>query len=458
MRSQKLRFLLGTGLLATTLASGLAGCATAPQYTDTERELSETMGKASFQPATRALRDGIETQDELAQAAFWMHEYELNPADLESAIKLSAAIRKLGNPQRAAEITQTTRALYPRDPYLAAEYAAALIASERSGDAMEPLDQALSYAPAYGRLWSLKGAALDQQEQYELARKHYTRALDITPNDPGVMANMGLSYALSGDPVTAESWLRRAVAVPGASKSVFQNLALVLQIQGKAEEAEKMARLAQRQSSSKLPDLNPQPAQTLRSAPTAQSRQSQAQAQPQATTQQQSAAPYSHGGFSSPPPKVTVQNSPSIPSTPPPAPQASARSYSQAGSASDAARLAARQSGARAKTETMTPQKYQQQQDILAKLAGNVGAKPANPALRRPQNAPTRQRPQVRTQAAQSGPYYPGRADPTKSGPQYQQSPYAPQQSSGQPYPPQASGQSNSTQAGERRGASRRRR
>jgi len=457
MTSQKLRFLIGTGVLSVSLLSGLAGCAIAPQYTDTEQELSETMGKASFQPATRALRDGIETQDELTQAAFWMHEYELNPADLESAIKLSAAVRKLGNPQRAAEITQTTRALYPRDPYLAAEYAASLIASERSIDAMEPLNQALTYVPGYARLWSLKGAALDQQEQYELARKHYARALDITPNDPSVMANMGLSYALSGDPVTAESWLRRAVALPGASKSVRQNLALVLQIQGKTEEAETMARLAQSQTSSRLPDFNPQPAQTLRGSPATQSAyQSPPQPQAMAKSNKSSAyvgadtGAYVSNGFASPAPKVTVQNSPSVQAdsnTYSNAPSNSnklsnANPYAQARSASDAARLAAQQSGRRSQREVITPQQYQEQQDILAKLAGNVGVKPANPALRRPQAASAQM--QRQTQAEQTSPYYPGRSNQVSPGAQSrtpQPQPYAPQQntgpSTGQAYPPQ---------------------
>jgi len=185
------------------------------------------------------MRDNIETQELFAQAAFWSREYELNPGDLESAIKLSAAVRKLGNPQRAIEIAQTTRALYPRDPYLTAEFAAGLIAAERAREAMQPIDEALRLAPGYARLWSLKGAALDQQENYDLARKHYAKALQITPHDPNIMANVGLSYALSGDPVTAEGWLRRAVAVPSASQSVRQNLALILQLQGKDEEAKR---------------------------------------------------------------------------------------------------------------------------------------------------------------------------------------------------------------------------
>jgi len=50
------------------------------------------------------LYNNIETQELFAQAAFWSREYELNPGDLESAIKLSAAVRKLGNPQRAIRI------------------------------------------------------------------------------------------------------------------------------------------------------------------------------------------------------------------------------------------------------------------------------------------------------------------------------------------------------------------
>ena len=232
---------IGTRLTLTVCTVFMTGCAIAPGYTDTEQDIKQSLASSKFQPASREMRDNIETQELFAQAAFWSHEYELNPGDLESAIKLAAAVRKLGNPQRAVEIAQTSRALYPRDPYLTAEYAAALIASEQAYEAMQPLDRALHTAPGYARLWSLKGAALDQQENYDLARKHYARALEITPNDPNIMANIGLSFALSGDPQTAEGWLRRATSIPGASKSVRQNLSLILQLQGKEAEAAKYA-------------------------------------------------------------------------------------------------------------------------------------------------------------------------------------------------------------------------
>ena len=226
--------LVGTSLL-------LSACSVAPPMNAQETQIKTDLAANKYMPATRQMRDAIETQELFAQAAFWSNEYHLNPADLESALKLAAAVRKLGNPGRAVEITQTTRALYPRDPYLMAEYAAALIASERSQDAVTVLSEGLAITPSYGRLWSLKGAALDQQERYAEARQHYDRALRITPNDPNVMANIGLSHALSGDVATAEGWLRRAAAMPTASDSVRQNLMLVLQLQGKTGEADKLA-------------------------------------------------------------------------------------------------------------------------------------------------------------------------------------------------------------------------
>ena len=111
---------IGTALLTTA-------CSIAPPITEQETQIQTDLAVDNFLPATRQMRDAIETQELFAQAAFWSNEYNLNPGDLEAALKLSAAVRKLGNPGRAVEITQTTRALYPRDPYLLAEYGACLL-------------------------------------------------------------------------------------------------------------------------------------------------------------------------------------------------------------------------------------------------------------------------------------------------------------------------------------------
>ncbi len=240
---------LAISLIAAT--SLLSGCMVAQGYSEKEQSIVDRLDGGQYQPASRTARDNIETQNTLAQATFWSREAQLNPADLEAAIKLTSAVRRMGNASQAVDIAQMARQMHPRDPYLLAEYAASLIADERGTEAMKPLQEGLRSTPAYGRLWSLMGAALDQQERYADARRHYDRALQITPNDPNVLANMGLSFALEGDAATAEKWLRRAAAQPGAGSGVAQNLDLVLQLQGKptSQMAEAQAPVRPRQTS-----------------------------------------------------------------------------------------------------------------------------------------------------------------------------------------------------------------
>ena len=246
-------------LLAGLCGAALSACSVAQNYTEKEQSIVDSLDGGLYQPASRTSRDNIETQTPFAQTAFWAREYQLNPGDLESAVKLSAALRKIGNPAKAVETAQLARAMHPRDPYLTAEFAAALIASERGADAIKPLQDGLRLTPQYARLWSLMGAALDQGEQYEQARKHYGRALSITPNDPSILANMGLSFALQGDAATAETWLRRAAAIPGASQGVRQNLDLVLQLQGKTPPP---SQTVERAPTPKYPQTSIQPART----------------------------------------------------------------------------------------------------------------------------------------------------------------------------------------------------
>lgn len=252
--------LLGTPLL-------LSACAYAGGITPQEQAVKNQVSVDQYMPATREMRDNIETQELFAQAAFWSHEYDLNPSDLEATLKLAATVRKLGNPGRAVEITQTSRTIHPRDPYLLAEHAAGLIADQRALDAIPVLDQGLRVTQSYGRLWSLKGAALDQMEEYDAARQNYNRALQITPNDPNVLTNLGLSYALSGDLRSAEMWLRRAAAMPGSGGSARENLAMVLQLQGRTEEAERELRLAGMSRGDRRLPAAPVPALTPRGTP-----------------------------------------------------------------------------------------------------------------------------------------------------------------------------------------------
>jgi Flp pilus assembly protein TadD len=89
---------------------------------------------------------------------------------------------------------------------------------------------------------SVQGAVLDQMGRHYDARRYYGTALRIFPDEPSVLSNLGLSYALSKDLPQAEATLRRAAAGSRVDPCVRQNLALVVGLQGRFPEAEAIAR------------------------------------------------------------------------------------------------------------------------------------------------------------------------------------------------------------------------
>ena len=92
------------------------------------------------------------------------------------------------------------------------------------------------------RILNAQGAVLDQLGRHAEAQRHYSAALKIVPDEPSVLSNLGLSYALTKDLKRAEATLRQAMARPNAGPKVRQNLALVVGLQGRFAEAEQIAR------------------------------------------------------------------------------------------------------------------------------------------------------------------------------------------------------------------------
>jgi Flp pilus assembly protein TadD len=74
------------------------------------------------------------------------------------------------------------------------------------------------------------------------AQRHYETALRIAPDEPSILSNLGLSYALAKDLRRAEATLRKAAVRQPVDQRVRQNLALVVGLQGRFEEAEAIAR------------------------------------------------------------------------------------------------------------------------------------------------------------------------------------------------------------------------
>ncbi|NJM29421.1 MAG: tetratricopeptide repeat protein [Rhizobiales bacterium] len=121
-------------------------------------------------------------------------------------------------------------------------YGKKLVSAGRSGEAIPVLERAAANGADW-RSYSALGSAYDQQQRYAQARTNYQKALQLQPNEISVLNNMGMSYILEGNLKEAEATLRKAMALPAGRNAaqIRQNLALSVGLQGRFDEARKIA-------------------------------------------------------------------------------------------------------------------------------------------------------------------------------------------------------------------------
>jgi Flp pilus assembly protein TadD len=227
---------------ATAIAAAalLSGCLTAPAPTKTEVALIDEAAK-SVLPASAEDRAAADRLDLLSQAKFWGEEYEKNPNEYEAALKYAHVLRSIGSSARAAEVAGQALNLKQGDVELTLAFAQASLDQGKAEEAATALARAEKAGENDWRMLSIIGVTMDSLDQHKPAQDYYKRALALSPDNPKILSNLGLSYALEGKPGLAEETLRRALASPEADARVKLNLMLVLGVQGKFDEAEKIA-------------------------------------------------------------------------------------------------------------------------------------------------------------------------------------------------------------------------
>jgi len=172
----------------------------------------------------------------------WGRRYRANPRDANAAIRYAQALRGVGQRAQAAAVLELAAINNPKNRPLLGAYGRALADNGNYKEALDVLGRAHTPDQPDWRILSVQGAVLDQMNRHQDAQRHYASALRLMPDEPSVLSNLGLSYALSKNLPQAEATLRRAAAQPGAEPKVRQNLALVVGLQGRFQEAEQIAR------------------------------------------------------------------------------------------------------------------------------------------------------------------------------------------------------------------------
>ena len=230
MRSNRSRFRRFPVFAAviSAIAASTAGCQTT--------QSTATTGSLALASADRP--DADWQRDIQSYGA----KYRADPSNLDVALHYARALRSTGQSAQAVAILQELSLQNPKNRIVLGEYGRALADTGQYEQALAMFDRAHTPEQPDWRILSAQGAVLDQMGRHQDAQRHYLTALKIAPNEPSVLSNLGLSYALSKDLKNAEATLRLAAAQNSANPRVRQNLALVVGLEGRFAEAEQIAR------------------------------------------------------------------------------------------------------------------------------------------------------------------------------------------------------------------------
>ena len=163
---------------------------------------------------------------------------ERNPDDNQAVIAYSKALFDARRPDEAGVILARAIARKPGQGDLMREYGKLLHRTGRMEQAAQVLEQARAHGADTWDTFSALGASYDSLGQHQKAKAAYDAAMALNPSSTSLLTNYGLHHAYQKDLKSAEGYLRRAVAQPDAGPAQRQNLALILGLQGKFDEAQ----------------------------------------------------------------------------------------------------------------------------------------------------------------------------------------------------------------------------
>ena len=218
------RLSLGTLLVVSSLALG------ACQNKD---------GLEGVDPLTTGSTSGVSLKETAKLGERWQSD----PKNMQLGLAYAGQLKNLGQKDQQLQVLGTLAQYHPNDQKLMTIYGRELIQAGRADQAQAVLGKAIEAGSTDWKAYSAMGSTLDQQGKYAQARDYYQRALKFAPGNAAVLNNLGMSYALEGNLKQAEVVLKDASASPAGQKEprLRQNLALVVGLQGRFDEARQIA-------------------------------------------------------------------------------------------------------------------------------------------------------------------------------------------------------------------------
>lgn len=213
------------------LALGLGACSQTSALLMGESNLPEVQAVAGSEVPR--------TEPEKA-AEQWGKEYAKTPRSGKVAMNYARSLKALDRKAEALAVLQASYLFNAQDREYLSEFGRLALDQGHAPMAQQLLERADDPSKPDWRVLSARGVALAQQGQYKAAIPFLERARSLAPSQASVANNLALAYTMDGQAAQAEPMLRQ-VSTNGADPRVRQNLGLVLRLQGKADEATRVA-------------------------------------------------------------------------------------------------------------------------------------------------------------------------------------------------------------------------
>ena len=225
-----------TRIAALCFSTFLSACVAPPSQE--ERSLSENVD-LSLKSSASAAENAF---DYKSAAAHYRTLLIKQPDSLPAALSYGRTLRYSGQNQAAIDVLLAALEHHGEQSAILTELAKAYLGLDQPDLALRFLTRAAERTPEDWRIFSAIGVANDYRNDPTLAEEAYLEALRLSPDNPIVLNNYGLSLAQAGRLSDAVTRLRQAADTPRATAQIRQNLALALALAGERDQALRMAK------------------------------------------------------------------------------------------------------------------------------------------------------------------------------------------------------------------------
>jgi len=224
-------------LLAPILAMGLlSGCASSPKENPAIPDQQESVEKLTHQ-ANVAYDSGNDSD----AIFYYQRVLSISPKDRQALIKSGQLYLNNGIPEQAESSFEKALNDNPSDIDALEGIAVSQLKLRRFAEAKENFEKVISLNDKRWNTWNGLGVLADIENNFSRSVACYQKGLQVLPNNPMILNNLGYSLIMAHRYHEAEKILRSAIShTPMFNNRLKNNLALALAWQGDYQNAMKI--------------------------------------------------------------------------------------------------------------------------------------------------------------------------------------------------------------------------